>query len=106
MAQRVIRIDDIDGSEPAAEVTFSLDGRDYAIDLGARNIGRLNNALKPFIERARLLDGGIEEEEKPTTLYSGLDDWEKNRFREWADMPRARRVSDTRVLEWIEAGRP
>lgn len=107
MAQRVIRIDDIDGSEPASEVTFSLDGADYVIDLGARNIGKLNNALKPFIERSRLI-GGVEEDEasKTATLFSQLDSRDKERFRRWSDMPKARRVADARVQEWLDLGKP
>jgi hypothetical protein len=40
------------------------------------------------------------------TLFSQLDAEEKSRFRKWADMPNARRISDGRVEEWIAAGRP
>ncbi|MCU1491775.1 MAG: hypothetical protein JWM85_3180 [Acidimicrobiaceae bacterium] len=40
------------------------------------------------------------------TLFSQLDDAEKGRFRKWASMPNARRISDSRVQEWSAAGRP
>jgi hypothetical protein len=43
---------------------------------------------------------------KVPTLFSQLDAEEKERFRAWADMPNARRIGDSRVAEWIEAGRP
>jgi hypothetical protein len=44
---------------------------------------------------------------KPTkTLFSQLSGSEKERFRAWAEMPNARRISDARVKEWIEAGKP
>jgi hypothetical protein len=31
---------------------------------------------------------------------------EKARFRSWADMATARRISDSRVNSWVEAGKP
>lgn len=40
------------------------------------------------------------------TAFSQLSAEEKARFREWADMPNARRISDSRVQEWISAGKP
>ena len=40
------------------------------------------------------------------TMYSQLKDDEKARFRAWADMATARRISDERVKGWIAAGKP
>lgn len=40
------------------------------------------------------------------TLFSQLSDEEKARFREWADMPNARRIADSRVRDWVAAGKP
>ena len=40
------------------------------------------------------------------TLYSQLSDDEKTKFRAWANMATARRISDARVNSWIAAGRP
>ena len=58
MATRIIRIDDIDGSDGAEAITFALDNRAYEIDLCARNRIRFQRAIEPFIERARLVDQG------------------------------------------------
>lgn len=58
MATRTVTIltDDLDGSElPAgtSTTTFSLNGTNYAIDLAPSNAKRLEEALAPFVARAR-----------------------------------------------------
>ena len=57
MARRTIIVDDIDGSEDAREVTFSLDGDTWRIDLSERNRQRLREALGEFIESAVKVSG-------------------------------------------------
>jgi hypothetical protein len=118
MAQTVIvqLTDDIDGGEADETVTFALNGRTYEIDLSTKNADRLREAFAPFIEKARKSGRGesgpkARPSEKAAgstskTLFSQLDADEKDRFRKWANMPTARRVSDAKVQEWIEAGRP
>ena len=44
--------DDLDGSTNAKEVSFSLDGRSWVIDLSAKNRAALEKALKPYIAKA------------------------------------------------------
>ena len=44
--------DDLDGSANAKEVTFSLNGESWTIDLGAKNRAALEKALKPYIAKA------------------------------------------------------
>ena len=44
--------DDLDGSGNAKEVTFSLDGESWTIDLSAKNRAALEKALKPYIAKA------------------------------------------------------
>ncbi len=44
--------DDMDGSTNAKEVTFSLNGESWTIDLNAKNRAALDKALKPFIAKA------------------------------------------------------
>jgi Lsr2 len=52
--KRLVKVtDDLDGSEAAELVRFSIDGASYEIDLGARNRARLDSALAPYIERGR-----------------------------------------------------
>lgn len=46
--------DDMDGRTKAKEtVTFGLDDNVYEIDLNDKNVTRLRDALKPFVEHAR-----------------------------------------------------
>jgi hypothetical protein len=40
------------------------------------------------------------------SALSSLSETEKNKFRLWANMPNARRISDQRVYEWIRLGKP
>lgn len=51
MAKRVqvIHTDDIDGSEAAETIAFSLDGINYSIDLSATNAKKMRDAFAPFI---------------------------------------------------------
>jgi hypothetical protein len=118
MAQTVIvkLTDDFDGGEADETISFALNGKTYEIDLSSKNAERLRDAFSPFIEKARKTSRGdsgsrARPSEKSVvtsskTLFSGLDSEEKDRFRTWAKMPTARRVSDTKVQEWIDAGRP
>jgi hypothetical protein len=53
MAVKQIMIDDIDGSEGAETVEFSLEGIGYQIDLTEKNADALRKALAPFIDSAR-----------------------------------------------------
>lgn len=57
MARRTVVVDDIDGSETAREVTFSLDGETWRIDLSEQNRQRLRAALGEFIESAVKVSG-------------------------------------------------
>lgn len=58
MARKTIVVDDLDGSEDAREVTFSLDGETWRIDLTERNRQRLRAALGEFIEAGVKVGGG------------------------------------------------
>jgi hypothetical protein len=44
--------DDLDGSANAKEVSFSLNGKSWTIDLSAKNRAALEKALKPYIAKA------------------------------------------------------
>ncbi|MFC0081615.1 Lsr2 family protein [Aciditerrimonas ferrireducens] len=109
--------DDIDGSEAEETVVFGLDGKTYEIDLSKKNAAALRKALAVYVEHARPTGRGSRRRapqgsratsgrRSAKTLFSQLDAEEKERFRAWADMPTARRISDARVQEWIDAGRP
>jgi Lsr2 protein len=105
--------DDLDGSDADETVRFALDGKTYEIDLSASNASKLRGALRPYIEKARADGGGGRTRPPGTgsahaqkTLYSRLSDNEKARFRVWANMATARRISDARVKSWVAAGKP
>jgi|SRR5665213_3332223 len=114
MAKNVVVqvVDDIDGGEAAETINFALDGKSYEIDLNAKNATSLRKAFAPFIEKGRTSgrEGGPRTTRSASsgnaTLFSQLDAEEKDRFRQWADMPSARRIGDARVQAWIDAGRP
>jgi hypothetical protein len=49
--------DDIDGSEAAETVSFSVRGVDYEIDLSETNVANLDEALARFVGHARRVSG-------------------------------------------------
>jgi len=116
MAKTVIvkLTDDIDGGDADETVQFSLDGTAYEIDVSAANAASLREVLRPYIEKGRVRGGNGARPRaprstpppSPPTLYSKLSDEEKTRFRAWADMATARRISDERVKGWVAAGKP
>jgi hypothetical protein len=53
MAQKIMLIDDLDGSEGAETIKYSVDGQDYEIDLSEKNAERFRSLLKEFIDASR-----------------------------------------------------
>lgn len=53
MVQRLITIDDLDGSEGAEATSFAVEGVRFVIDLTEPNRKALYEALLPFIKKAR-----------------------------------------------------
>jgi hypothetical protein len=50
-------VDDLDGSEAATTLSFSLDGHSYEIDLSEPHLVAFQQALAPFVTAARKLPG-------------------------------------------------
>ena len=50
-------IDDLDGSDASGTFDFSLEGRNYQIDLSDENAAKLRDALAPYIGAARKAGG-------------------------------------------------
>jgi nucleoid-associated protein Lsr2 len=105
--------DDIDGGDADETIRFAIDGKSYEIDLSATNAATFREALKPYIEKGRSAGSGARSRPpRPSrpqveqTLYSQLNADEKARFRAWANMATARRISDARVKSWEDAGKP
>lgn len=55
MAQtvKIILEDDLDGGPAEETVRFGLDGTQYEIDLSEDNAGKLRDAVRPFVAKAR-----------------------------------------------------
>jgi hypothetical protein len=53
MAQRVVLTDDLDGTEAAQTITYTIDGQEYEIDLSEENVQRFHDALEPFVSKSR-----------------------------------------------------
>ena len=84
MAQKVqvLLVDDINGSEAAETVTFSLDGASYEIDLTGANAQQLRDALSPWVGHARR-SGGRKSTRRGTTT-GGARRGDLSAVREWA----------------------
>lgn len=67
MAQRVhiVLEDDVDGSEAAETVSFSLDGVSYEIDLSEQNAAKLRDELALWVDHARRVGGRRSTGKKP-----------------------------------------
>ena len=77
MAQQttVILTDDIDGGKAVETVSFGLDGKQYMIDLGAKNAKNLRKAVAAYIEAGRKVttNGGIRNTTKKPTQSASID---------------------------------
>jgi Lsr2 len=49
----VVITDDLDGSPDAETVTFGFGGQSYEIDLGQKNLAKLQKSLQPFMDAGR-----------------------------------------------------
>ena len=93
---------------------FSWLGKSYVVLTCDKHVGKIRDALQHFSDLGSVEDGAVRAPgrraagpaRRGATLYSQLADEEKERFRVWAKLPNARRIADTRVEEWIGAGRP
>ena len=103
---------------PASDrLRFSWLGREYLLLVCEDHVGETRDELQRLADVASPTTGrraATPRQSRATpaargagkTLFSQLSDEEKARFRKWADLPRARRISDARVQEWTAAGRP
>jgi hypothetical protein len=84
MAQKVqvLLVDDINGSEAAETVSFSLDGVSYEIDLTVSNAKKLRDDLATWVGHARR-SGGRKSSRRATTL-GGARRADLGAVREWA----------------------
>lgn len=57
MAQRIVLVDDFDGTDAEETVQFALDGVSYEIDLSAEHAGGLRETLEAYVNAARRTGG-------------------------------------------------
>ena len=76
--------DDLDGSANAKEVSFSLDGRSWVIDLSAKNRTALEKALKPYIAKATEQRGGSRRGKSARSSSRSKSRADLGAVREWA----------------------
>jgi len=80
MAQRTIRVDDLDGvTEGAKSVSFSFDGTTYDVDLCEANVEVLRVTLAPYIAVARPRAKQVQNK-----LGVGVDKEQLKEIRRWA----------------------
>ena len=53
MARKFMLVDDIDGSEGAETISYTINGQDYEIDLSEDNAEKFHDALEPYIQNSR-----------------------------------------------------
>jgi hypothetical protein len=84
MAQKVqvLLVDDINGTEAAETVSFSLDGASYEIDLTVANAKKLRDDLSTWVAHARR-SGGRKSTRRTTTTGSARRG-DLGAVREWA----------------------
>ena len=112
-------LDDLDGTAASETIAFSIDGKAYEIDLNKRNAAAMRRAFKKYADAGRATRGnrrtagrrGTASRSAGKTLFSQLDVEEKERFRRWGVRRKlttkaARRIADSAVQSWIDAGRP
>ncbi len=115
--------DDESETDATDRLRFGWQGRDYLLLVCENHVDDVRDQLQHLSEIATAETSGrraappvVSQPSRPApprrdpanrkTLFSQLDDEEKERFRAWANMPNARRIADSRVEEWISAGRP
>lgn len=94
------------------QLRFSWQGRAYVLLVCDNHVRPIRDSLAHWSDLAAEVTGPAEASRRPrlpsgaATLFSQLDSEEKDAFRAWAGMPKARRIADARVRAWIDAGKP
>ena len=67
----VLRIDDLDGATADETVAFTLDGKQFEIDLNAANAATLRDKLAPFVSAARTAGGNRRAQRRDAATAAG-----------------------------------
>jgi Lsr2 len=88
-------IDDLDGGQADETVEFAFEGRSYEIDLSSGNIGKLRDALAPFVAAGRKAGRrrAAAANSSGAVRRASVDREQNQAIREWA-RKRGMKVSD------------
>ena len=87
MAQKVVvsLVDDLDGGKADETVEFSLDGKNYEIDLSDDHAAALRDALASYVAAARRPSGTRRGRARAAAVGASTGEREKNQaIRDWA----------------------
>src|SRR5512135_2034851 len=56
MAQKVVLIDDLDGSEGVETIRYTVDGQEYEIDLSEKNSTEFRTVLRTYMDKSRKVE--------------------------------------------------
>lgn len=107
-------VDDFDGTPAAETLKFSLDGKNYEIDLSKSNANELRRTLRPYIDRARAArrsaTGRKRSPSNRKRAGSRSEGYDRNEVREWAKANRIKvapcgRIANEVVERWKAASK-
>lgn len=95
MARTEIITDDLDGSHDAQPVQFGWDGITWEIDLAEKNRKKLEDALKPFLDKAHPANVATAKTAEPRRRRAGGDGGKVDYGTiEYAGRPHRGRITD------------
>jgi hypothetical protein len=100
VAQRVVLTDDLDGSEAAETITFTVNGQDYEIDLSEENAQRFYDTFDTYIENSRR----VERQPAPTRRGRG-NGRRRSGSRGRDDIPQIRAWAESQGMDVSARGR-
>jgi hypothetical protein len=87
MASRVVLVDDLDGSEGAETITFTIDGTTTEIDLSKQNAANLRKALSEYQAHGRTVQAtrSVAAPSRRSSTGQGSSPAHLAQVREWAN---------------------
>jgi hypothetical protein len=77
-------VDDLDGGEADESVAFSLNGKNFEIDLSAKRAAELRDILAPYVGAARRAGGSTTVRRQRGTAAASARREDTSAIREWA----------------------
>jgi len=106
MAARTLvqMLDDLDGTEATHTIRFSVDGRNYEIDLNDKHEQQFRKALEKWVANARRVNSAHRRQSRPNPEDTAL----RREIREWArengyDCPVKGRIPQAVIDAWNAA---